>query len=62
MLNTNVKATDKKFGVGIVSCGALAREILHLQKQLGGEHWHLKFLPAALHNRPKDIPAAVMKP
>lgn len=59
MLNQNAKAKHEKFSVGIVSCGALAREILHLQKQLGGDHWQLKFLPAALHNRPIDIPAAV---
>lgn len=59
MLEDNVKLSGEKKRVGIVSCGALAREILHLQKQLGGDHWQLKFLPAALHTRPADIPAAV---
>lgn len=59
MLEDDVKVGKAKTSVGIVSCGALAREILHLQKQLGGDHWQLKFLPAALHNRPAEIPAAV---
>lgn len=59
MLEDDFKALNSERRVGIISCGALAREILHLQKQLGAAHWQLKFLPADLHNRPTEIPAAV---
>ncbi|MCF4098343.1 DUF1638 domain-containing protein [Maritalea mediterranea] len=59
MLSNDAAHQNETPRVGIVSCGALAREILQLQKQLGGDHWQLKFLPAELHARPRDIPAAV---
>lgn len=44
---------------GLVACGALAREILTLQKQVGQEVFETRFLPASLHNTPGEIPAAV---
>ncbi|MGJ8528327.1 DUF1638 domain-containing protein [Maritalea sp.] len=44
---------------GLVACGALAREILAIQKQLGDIPFETKFLPASLHNTPLDIPNAV---
>ncbi|WP_051332176.1 DUF1638 domain-containing protein [Cucumibacter marinus] len=47
--------------VGLVACGALAREVLALADQPGLRHIEVKFLPAALHNTPRDIPAAVDK-
>lgn len=43
----------------IIACGALAREIAGL-KQANGWTWvEIQCLPAALHNRPERIPAAV---
>ncbi|MEM9320066.1 MAG: DUF1638 domain-containing protein [Pseudomonadota bacterium] len=43
----------------LLACGALAREILDLQRQNGWEHLDLACLPAILHNTPDDIPNAV---
>jgi hypothetical protein len=42
----------------MVTCGALAREVIRLRDRHG---WHAKVLaiPANLHNRPERIPAAV---
>lgn len=43
----------------VLACGALARELREL---IGHNRWSnvtLECLPAELHNRPKDIPAAV---
>ncbi len=45
--------------VGIVACGALARELRALAGQRATAHIALKFLPAGLHNTPGKIPAAV---
>lgn len=42
----------------IVACGALAKEVLHLQAQLGGSA-ELKCLPAIYHNHPKKIVPAL---
>lgn len=44
---------------GLVACGALAREILAIQKQLAPDLFDVRFLPAGLHNKPSEIPAAV---
>lgn len=45
--------------VGLVACGALARELRALTEQRGLAHVELRFLPAGLHNTPERIPAAV---
>lgn len=45
--------------VGIVACGALAREILAVTDQPAMAHVTVKFLPAKLHATPSDIPGAV---
>ncbi len=44
---------------GLVACGALAREILTIQKQFDKVPFETKFLPASLHNSPSEIPNAV---
>ena len=43
----------------IIACGALAREIVALQRLNGWSHIEIQCLPAELHNRPEKIPAAV---
>jgi uncharacterized protein DUF1638 len=45
--------------IGLVACGALAREFLALTGQAALSHIEVKFLPAALHNTPGEIPGAV---
>ncbi len=40
----------------VIACGALAREIVWLQKLNGWNQIDLQFLDAVLHNRPKLIP------
>lgn len=44
----------------LIACGALAREVIALKKKHG---WEVDILaiPALLHNRPDQIPAAVQK-
>jgi uncharacterized protein DUF1638 len=43
----------------LIACGALAKEIVALQKRNGWSHMKIQCLPAELHNRPEKIPAAV---
>ena len=43
----------------IIACGALAREIVELQRLNGWSHVKIQCLPAKLHNRPEQIPGAV---
>jgi hypothetical protein len=43
----------------VIACGALARELVALQRQNGWAHMRIQCLPAELHNRPEKIPAAV---
>jgi hypothetical protein len=43
----------------IIACGALAREIVALQKLNHWPHLVVQCLPADLHNRPEKIPEAV---
>ncbi len=43
----------------IIACGALAHEITALQRANGWAHLTVQCLPAELHNRPGEIPAAV---
>lgn len=43
----------------LIACGALAKEIVALQKRNGWSHMKVQCLPPELHNRPEKIPAAV---
>ena len=45
----------------LIACGALAREILALNKANGWDHLHLHCLPANLHHFPDKIVPAVEK-
>jgi hypothetical protein len=45
----------------LIACGALAREILALNKANGWDHLHLHCLPAILHHTPDKIVPAVEK-
>lgn len=45
--------------VMVIACGALAKEIVALQKRNGWSHIKIQCLPAELHNRPEKIPTAV---
>lgn len=44
---------------GIIACGAIARELALLVRVNGWRNLRLHCLPAHLHNRPQEIPAAV---
>ena len=43
----------------VIACGALAKEIVELQRLNGWTHMKIQCLPAELHNRPEKIPEAV---
>jgi Protein of unknown function (DUF1638) len=43
----------------VIGCGALARELVGLVRDLGLDHVDVTCLPASLHNRPERIPGAV---
>ncbi len=43
----------------VIACGALAKEIVELQRLNGWTHMKIQCLPAELHNRPEQIPGAV---
>ena len=43
----------------VIACGALARELLAIVKLNGLDDVTIECLPAALHNRPKEIPDLV---
>lgn len=43
----------------VIACGALAKELVALNRANGWEHLKIQCLPAELHNRPEKIPAAV---
>ena len=45
----------------VIASGALAKEIVALNKANGWDHLKIQCLPAELHNRPENIPAAVRK-
>jgi hypothetical protein len=45
--------------VGLVACGALAREVLALIEINRFSHIETRFLASGLHNKPNEIPAAV---
>lgn len=44
----------------VIACGAIARELVRIQKLNGWGHIEFQCLPPELHNRPEKIPAAVM--
>ena len=44
----------------VIACGAIARELVRVQKLNGWGHIEFQCLPPELHNRPEKIPAAVM--
>lgn len=46
-------------GILLLACGALARELVAIQRRNGWEHVKIQCLPAELHNTPGRIPAAV---
>lgn len=46
-------------GTLVIACGALAHEIVALQRVNNWSHLHVQCLPAELHNRPEKIPEAV---
>ncbi len=54
--------TGKRPGQGrmlVIACGALAREIMELKRQLGRDDLDLHCLPAIWHNTPQHIPQGV---
>jgi hypothetical protein len=50
---------QRRPSVLVIACGALAREIVALQRANGWAHIDLHCLPPELHNRPERIPGAV---
>jgi hypothetical protein len=48
-----------KDGALLLACGALARELVAIQRRNGWDHLRIQCLPAELHNTPAGIPAAV---
>ena len=43
----------------VLACGALAHELVELQRRNGWTHWQIRCLPAELHNTPNKIPDEV---
>jgi hypothetical protein len=43
----------------IIACGAIARELVQVQKLNNWDHLDIQCLPAELHNTPDSIPGAV---
>lgn len=41
--------------VALIACGALAREVLAVNRANGADHFALRCLPAILHNHPEQI-------
>jgi hypothetical protein len=52
------RAADGR-GLLVIACGALAHEIIALRRASGWNPLDVRCLPADLHNRPAQIPAAV---
>ena len=46
-------------GALLIACGALATELVELLRRNNWNHIKIQCLPAELHNRPEQIPAAV---
>lgn len=53
---TALPAAEK---IGIVACGAIARELQEVVSASGLDHIEVRYLPAKLHNTPSEIPGAV---
>ncbi len=51
--------TPRPQGILLIACGALAHEFMALKKANGWQDFDIICLPAELHNRPREIPAAV---
>lgn len=45
----------------VIACGALAAELAQVKALNGWRHLEVKCLPAALHNRPKEIPGRIAR-
>ncbi|RKZ09439.1 hypothetical protein DRQ32_08155 [bacterium] len=43
----------------VITCGAIARELVRIRTLNNWDHIEFQCLPAGLHNTPEDIPAAV---
>ena len=43
----------------VIACGAIARELVRIKTLNKWDHIEFQCLPADLHNKPEDIPAAV---
>lgn len=50
---------EKRPSILLIGCAALAGEVAALSKLNSWEHVQTEWLPASLHNRPDEIPAAV---
>jgi hypothetical protein len=50
---------EKRPPILLIGCAALAGEVAALSRLNGWDHVETDWLPATLHNRPKEIPAAV---
>lgn len=61
MIPSTPLRTDTLGKVVVIACGALAKEILELQRLNGWEGLELVCLSATLHNTPQKIPEAVEK-
>ena len=56
--NKKVEKSDK---ILVIACGALAKEITALIRMNNWTHLQLRYLPAKLHNEPKNIPQNIRK-
>lgn len=54
--DADLAALPEKASVLVIACGALAREIIDINKLNGWSHVAVTCLPANLHNRPDQIP------
>jgi len=59
--DSNSLASSDQARILVIACGALARDILLLRDLNQWDHLDLTCLPATLHNRPAEIPAAVQR-
>jgi uncharacterized protein DUF1638 len=58
IVDTNAATPARR--VLVIACGALARELVYLQRELPGP-FDVTCLPAELHNRPERIPAEMRR-
>ena len=55
------KKFDKSDKILVIACGALAKEITALIQMNNWTYLQLRYLPAKLHNEPKNIPQNIRK-